>query len=94
MLLEALLARPSTQTPRTVEGLLILAEWLPHIESELKTKEAPGDLFTEDKRAWSLIGIAIRQSYMLRLDRGAFRRSGNCATQEQTEQERLIWHCE
>jgi hypothetical protein len=31
---------------------------------------------------------------MLRLDRGAFRRSGNSATQEQSEQERLVWHCE
>jgi hypothetical protein len=93
LLLEVLLARPSTQTPRTVEGLLVLAEWLPHIESKLKTKEAPGNLFTEDRRAWSLVGLAIRQGYMLRLDRGAFRKSRDYTTQEQSEQERLVWHC-
>lgn len=93
LLLDVLLAHSSTQTLRTVEGLLLLAEWLPHIELKHKTEKAPRSLFAEDRRAWSIVGLAIRQGYMLRLDRGAFRRSSDGATQQQSDQERLIWHC-
>ena len=87
------MARSSCQTPRTVSGLLLLAEWLPHIETRQTAEGASADLFGEDRLAWSIIGLAIRQGYMLRLDQGAFRHSDDEAIQHQNEQKRLIWHC-
>jgi len=92
LLLEVLLAQPWTQTQRTVEGLLLLSEWLPHIQISQTASRAPKSLFSEDRTAWSLIGLAVRHGYMLRLDRAAFRHrdSGN---HEQMEQNRLIWTC-
>lgn len=94
LLLDVSLARSSTQTPRTVEGLLLLAEWLPHIEKALHTVEPATSLFGEDRLAWSLVGLAIRQGYMLRLDCGAFRNDNQGTTKEDCAQKRLIWHCE
>lgn len=93
LLLKVFLTHSSFQTPRTVEGLLLLAEWLPHIECTEAADGASGTLFGEDRLAWSIIGLAIRQAYLLRLDRGAFRQTGSEATQEQNVQKRLIWHC-
>ncbi|OJD32323.1 alpha-ketoglutarate-dependent-dichlorophenoxyacetate dioxygenase [Diplodia corticola] len=91
LLLEILLAYPWAQTPRTVEGLLLLSEWLPHTQIKQTTSEAPKNLFSEDMTAWSLIGLAVRQGYSLRLDRAAFRGSGDGGSNEQEEQKRLIW---
>lgn len=93
LLLEVLLAQPWTQTPRTVEGLLLLSEWLPHIQTSQPTSQVPKNLFSEDRTAWSLIGLAIRHGYMLRLDRGAFRQQRDSGNQERAEQNRLIWTC-
>jgi hypothetical protein len=94
LLLNILLAHSSTQAPQTVEGLLLLAEWLPRIQISQTSNEAPVNLFSEDRLAWSLVGLAIRQGYMLRLDRGAFRGVDNGDSKAQDERKRLIWHCE
>jgi hypothetical protein len=93
LLLNILLAHSSTQVPQTVEGLLLLAEWLPHIQMSQMSDKAPVNLFVEDRLAWSLVGLAIRQGYMLRLDRGAFRGTDDKDSKAQDERKRLIWHC-
>ncbi|KAL4924175.1 uncharacterized protein BDV17DRAFT_284902 [Aspergillus undulatus] len=91
LLVDVLLAHPWTQTPRTVEGLLLLAEWLPHIQIQETTSEAPKNLFSEDRTAWSLVGLAVRQGYLQRLDKGAFRHTNGNISKEQAEQNRLVW---
>jgi hypothetical protein len=94
LLIDVLLAHPWTQTPRTVEGLLLLAEWLPHIQIQETSSESPKSLFSEDRTAWSLVGLAVRQGYLQRLDQGAFRNTDSSESKEQSEQNRLIWACE
>lgn len=91
LLLEVLLAQPWAQTPRTVEGLLLLSEWLPHIQTKQPTSETQSALFGEDRTAWSLVGLAIRQGYLLSLDRGAFRPTDNRESREREERKRLVW---
>ncbi|KAF4896063.1 Alpha-ketoglutarate-dependent 2,4-dichlorophenoxyacetate dioxygenase [Colletotrichum viniferum] len=90
LLLQVLLAVPWTQTPRTVEGLLLLSEWLPHIESKHLTSGNPKDVFREGRTTWSVVGQAVRLGYALRLDRAAFRGNGSSTSQDQ-DQNRLIW---
>ncbi|KAF4894830.1 hypothetical protein CGCF415_v012175 [Colletotrichum fructicola] len=90
LLLQILLAVPWTQTPRTVEGLLLLSEWLPHVESKHLTSGNPKDVFREGRTTWSVVGQAVRLGYALRLDRAAFRGNGSSTSQSQ-DQNRLIW---
>lgn len=93
LLVDVLLAHPWTQTPRTVEGLLILAEWLPHIQTQYVAFEGPKNLFSEDRTTWSLIGLAVRQGYLQRLDQGAFPNNDSSQSKERVEQNRLVWAC-
>lgn len=95
LLLQVLLAHPWTRTPRTVEGLLLLSEWLPHIETKRSALAVHKDHFSEGQTAWSIVGLAVRLGYSLRLDRAAFRSptSGESVDDKQ-EQNRLIWMCE
>ncbi|KAK1498994.1 hypothetical protein CCUS01_02614 [Colletotrichum cuscutae] len=92
LLLQVLLAHSWTQPPRTVEGLLLLSEWLPHIESKRSALAVHKDHFSEGQTAWSIVGLAVRLGYSLRLDRAAFRSptSGEPVDDKQ-EQNRLIW---
>lgn len=94
LLLEVLLAHPWAETSRTVEGLLLLAEWLPHIQIAQTTSMVPKNLFSDDRTAWSLVGLAVRQGYLLRLDRGAFPDAREDQSKEREDQKRLIWACE
>ncbi|KAL2821224.1 hypothetical protein BJX63DRAFT_418228 [Aspergillus granulosus] len=91
LLVDVLLAHPWTQTPRTVEGLLLLAEWLPHIQIHEATSEAPKNLFSEDRTAWSLVGLAVRQGYLQRLDQGAFPAHSSSESKDRADQSRLVW---
>ncbi|KAL4920402.1 hypothetical protein BDW62DRAFT_199113 [Aspergillus aurantiobrunneus] len=91
LLIDVLLAHPWTQTPRTVEGLLLLAEWLPHIQIQDTASEVPKNLLSEDRTAWSLVGLAIRHGYLQHLDQGAFRSSSSNVSKERAEQDRLVW---
>ncbi|KAL4778505.1 C6 transcription factor [Aspergillus varians] len=93
LLIDVLLALPWTQTPSTVEGLLLLAEWPPHIQIQETTAEAPKTLLGEDRTAWSLVGLAVRQGYLQRLDQGAFRNLHSSQSKERTELNRLVWAC-
>ncbi|KAE8345152.1 hypothetical protein BDV24DRAFT_171090 [Aspergillus arachidicola] len=91
LLVDVLLAHPWTQTPRTVEGLLLLAEWLPHTQIQETTSETPKNLFSEDRMAWSLVGLAVRHGYLQRLDQAAFPNYNSSDSKEQADQNRLVW---
>lgn len=96
LLLNVLLGLPSTQRIGTVEGLLLLSEWVPYIQEEdcsslgFEKKIFGG---TEDSAAWSLVGQAVRQAYLLRLDRTSFRNETADEPEEITNRKRLVWTC-
>ena len=98
LLLGVLLGLPSAQRIGSVEGLLLLSEWVPHTQLE----EEPSSTITrrktlgstEDSAAWSLVGQAVRQAYLLRLDRTSFRREISKEPKEITDRKRLVWTCE
>lgn len=87
------LAHPWAQSPRTVQALLLLSEWLPHIQVKSTSSEGNKSLFAEDRTAWSLVGLAVRQGYLLRLDQAAFCEVENDDFKEREEQKRIIWTC-
>ncbi|KAH6652535.1 hypothetical protein BKA67DRAFT_637033 [Truncatella angustata] len=91
LLLKVVLASPDTQTPRTVEALLLLAEWLPHIQTSHSGFSRNSDLAAEDATAWSLVGLAVRHAYLQRLDLAAFKTNQTSKTKQQTEHHQLIW---
>ncbi|KAF5675286.1 C6 transcription factor, partial [Fusarium denticulatum] len=90
LLLQVLLAHPWSHTPRTVEGLILLSEWLPHIQANRATAETHKTLPSEDRTAWSLVGLAVRLGYLLRLDTAAFRNVIDDKSKEQEERKRLV----
>jgi hypothetical protein len=94
MLPEVLLAYRWAYTPRTVQALLLLAEWFPYQTRKDQTASSKS-LLSDDQAAWSIIGLAVRQAYLLRLDRAAFPKA-ECREshgQDQEEEKRLIWTC-
>lgn len=95
LLLEVLLGHPWTLRSRTVESLLLLSEWLPHIELTHAALKEDKSIFIEDRTSWSLVGLAVRQAYLMRLDQGAFPNATmQQETKEQADHKRLIWTCE
>lgn len=92
LLLDVVLAQPWTQSPRTVEALLLLAEWLPHLPTRTTGFKHTMETLSDDCTAWSLIGQAVRHAYLLKLDRAAFRGEGNVReSKQQRDHKRLIW---
>lgn len=95
-LLDILLATPSTLRVGSVEGLLLLSEWVPYMQ--LDTCSYP-NMFprnlsaVEDNMAWSLIGQAVRHSYLLRLDKASFRETALGESQELENRNLLAWIC-
>jgi hypothetical protein len=96
LMLDVLLGVPSMQRVGSVEGLLLLAEWVPHIQIEkaFDIKSFPGKAgVTEDSTAWSLVGQAVRQAYLLRLDSTGFRGEMREELKEEYDRKRLAWSC-
>lgn len=94
LLLDVLLALPPTFGVGTVEGLLVLSEWLPYISfTSSPSMESARGSFPEDSTAWSLIGQAIRHAYMLRLDRMSFYDGLSEEEKKHALRERLAWTC-
>jgi hypothetical protein len=96
LLLDVLLGHPSTQHVGSVEGLLLLSDWLPHIQVEKSgyTKSPTSTVnVTEDSMAWSLVGQAVRQAYLLRLDRTCFRDDFGDESKSLVDRKRLTWSC-
>ena len=95
-LLDILLATPSTLRVGSVEGLLLLSEWVPYMQLETCSypNMFPRNLSAvEDNMAWSLIGQAVRHSYLLRLDKASFRETAVGESQELENRNLLAWIC-
>ena len=94
LLLDVLLALPWTHRVGSVEGLLLLADWLPDCAFDTQpTPGSSGGNFVEDNTAWSLLGQAVRHAYLLRLDRTSFRDNLSDESGEQLERKRIAWTC-
>ncbi|QMW34221.1 hypothetical protein G4B84_009687 [Aspergillus flavus NRRL3357] len=80
LLLRVVLGAASGRHVDSVEGLLLLAEWVPHISTEEWARDAAASngppqqvqVTEEDSVSWSLIGLAVRQAYLLHLERYSF----------------------
>jgi len=97
-LLDVLLGLPSAQRIGSVEGLLLLSEWVPYIRLEESSSPRIGIergtlSSSEDSAAWSLVGQAVRQAYLLRLDRTSFRQEVSKEPTELVDRKRLVWTC-
>lgn len=95
-MLDVLLAAPSTLNVSSVEALILLSEWVPYQmpETDLDSKLYHRNLSTvEDNMAWSLIGQAVRHSYLLHLDKASFREKVPGESQKLEERKRLAWIC-
>lgn len=55
--------------------------------------EEPADLFSEDRTAWSLVGLAVRHGYLKRLYQTAFCGKGRKEVREEVEYDRIVWTC-
>jgi hypothetical protein len=97
LMIDVLLGLPSTQQVGSVEGLLLLSEWVPYIRiGKLPNPgiERGNVSLIEDSTAWSLVGQAVRQAYLLRLDRTSFREEILGEPKTQADRKRLAWTCQ
>lgn len=95
LLLDVLLGLPSTQRIGSVEGLLLLSEWAPYFAVETPLSQGIQQTFCgpEDSASWSLVGQAVRQAYLLRLDRTSFRKETLHEPKDLIDRKRLVWTC-
>lgn len=96
-MLDVLMAVPSTLNVGSVEGLLLLAEWVQYPLSSATTSNHAmfnqNISVVEDNMAWSLTGQAIRHAYLLRLDRASSREKLPGVSQDTQNRNRLAWTC-
>lgn len=96
LLLDVLLGHPSAQQIGSVEGLLLLSEWVPGIQFDrLPHTSLPGGKISvsEDSTASSLVGQAVRQAYLLKLDLTSFREEIPGESKDEVDRKRLVWSC-
>lgn len=84
-----------------VEALLLLAEYLPRdpprtdapdpVHAQGAGEEVHG---SENRQAWTLIGMAIRLAYSLGIDKLALKLIPECDRTPEVERARLVWTCE
>ncbi|KAK7187192.1 hypothetical protein PSPO01_06890 [Paraphaeosphaeria sporulosa] len=94
ILLRVVLGAKEVRTVGCVEGLLILAEWVPHADASLSNishQENGGLAGTEDTAAWKMVGLAVRQAYLLHLDKYAFRGDASEDDNAVLHRKRLAW---
>ncbi|PYH72059.1 fungal specific transcription factor domain-containing protein [Aspergillus vadensis CBS 113365] len=76
LILRVTLGARSVRHVGTVEGLLLLAEWMPHLmlsqDQPYSNNSEQSNAYDEDCVAWNLIGLAVRQAYLLHLDTQSF----------------------
>lgn len=83
LILNVVLGMASVRKVGAVEGLLLMGEWTLHNQSEVDD----GD----EASAWSIVGLAVRLAYLLRLEDRGFK--GNDADLDSVHRERLAWTC-
>ncbi|KAF4993445.1 hypothetical protein FDECE_13395 [Fusarium decemcellulare] len=81
LILNVVLGLASVRKVGTVEGLLLMGEWTLHNQNEVDD----GD----EAAAWSIVGLAVRLAYLLRLEDRGFK--GNDAEVDSIHRERLAW---
>lgn len=95
LLLRITLGSSDLRNVGTVEGLLLLAEWAPRVspgsDSSSSSSRVPED--DEDNAAWTLVGLAVRQGFLLHLDAHAFRIEAKEEAKAVTDRKRLAWTC-
>lgn len=95
MILAVALGSSATKCVGAIEALLLLAEWVPHAHfqqpdnSHRRGKRSDD----EDSAAWTLVGLAVRQGYLIHLDRYAFRGGEQGDSKSTAERNRLTWTC-
>lgn len=84
LILDVVLGMTSTRGVGCVEGLLLLGEWAPlnHGQSDDGGEGA----------AWSILGLAVRLAYLLRLENRSFK-VGCTEPSKRAQRERLAWTC-
>ncbi|GAB1196213.1 hypothetical protein APSETT444_005480 [Aspergillus pseudonomiae] len=99
LLLRVVLGAASVRHVGSVEGLLLLAEWVPHISAEECERDAAANdgpshqvqVTPEDSVSWNLIGLAVRQAYLLHLERYSFRGESKDEDKLEYHRNRLAW---
>ncbi|KAB8278127.1 hypothetical protein BDV30DRAFT_223099 [Aspergillus minisclerotigenes] len=99
LLLRVVLGAASVRHVGSVEGLLLLAEWVPHISTEECARDAAAgngppqqvQVTEEDSVSWNLIGLAVRQAYLLHLERYSFRGESKDEDKLDYHRNRLAW---
>lgn len=85
LLLDVVLGMSSVRNVGCVEGLLLLGEWTPLPVQGLNDEGSEG-------AAWSILGLAVRPSYHLRLEESSFK--GDNDNDPILQRRRLAWTCE
>ncbi|KAF5661354.1 hypothetical protein FCIRC_11833 [Fusarium circinatum] len=81
LILNVVLGKASVRQVGTVEGLLLMGEWTLHN----RTQVDDGD----EAAAWSIVGLAVRLAYLLRLEDSGFK--GEDVELHSVHRERLAW---
>lgn len=83
LILKVVLGKKCVRKVGSVEGLLLLGEWTLHNQHQVDD----GD----EASAWSIIGLAVRLAYLLRLEDSGFK--SDDAELQSVHRERLVWTC-
>ncbi|WZH48388.1 Fungal_trans domain-containing protein [Fusarium acuminatum] len=81
LILKVVLGKKCVRKVGSVEGLLLLGEWTLHNQDQVDD----GD----EASAWSIIGLAVRLAYLLRLEESGFK--SDDAELQSVHRERLVW---
>ena len=91
LILHVAIGASSTRCVGSVEGLLILAEWAPHGDDGMPAATIVAE--SGEDSAWSLVGLAVRQGYLLHLEQHSFRSEAKGESKTVTDRNRLAWTC-
>jgi hypothetical protein len=83
LILEVVLGKKCVRKVGTVEGLLLMGEWSLQNQGQVDD----GD----EASAWSIVGLAVRLAYLLRLEESGF--NSDDAKLDSIHRERLVWTC-
>ncbi|KAI7278868.1 hypothetical protein KC345_g5705 [Hortaea werneckii] len=89
LILHVAIGASSTRRVGSVEGLLILAEWAPHGDDGMPAATIVAE--SGEDSAWSLVGLAVRQGYLLHLEQHSFRSEAKGESKAVTDRNRLAW---
>ncbi|KAM0342941.1 hypothetical protein ACHAPU_009059 [Fusarium lateritium] len=81
LILKVVLGKTCVRKVGTVEGLLLMGEWTLHNQDQIDD----GD----EASAWSIVGLAVRLAYLLRLEDSGFKSED--AELDSIYRERLVW---